>query len=242
MTAETLEKYARTFQRTADGGWLEKGACFPDGSTARICAGAFVFAGAASQIHGGVFHGGEFHGGRFHGGLFHGGKISDGVFYGGEFHDGVFLGGEFHAGEFHGGEFHGGVFHGGEFHGGDFHGGYFDGGEFHGGHFCNGDFHAGEFHGGYFDGGEFHGGRFHGGWFRGGVFHQSPCSAQRSDGYMFVAKYVGPDLRIWAGCRNFSWAQAVAHWNDDHPRGAESQRIIHFLRAQADAEKERWGS
>ena len=94
-------------------------------------------------------------------------------------------------------------------------------------------------YGGEFWGGVFRDGWFRGGVFRGGVFWSSPCCALRSDGYMFVAKYVGPDLRIWAGCRNFSWGQAVAHWNDAHRHGAESQRIIHFLKAQAQAEAER---
>ena len=88
-------------------------------------------------------------------------------------------------------------------------------------------------------GGEFRGGVFRGGVFWGGVFYSSPCCAQRSDGYMFVAKYVDGELRIWAGCRNFSWDQAVEHWNDDHYMGAESQRIIHFLKAQAEAERDR---
>ena len=107
------------------------------------------------------------------------------------------------------------------------------------GEFRGGVFYGGEFRGGVFYGGAFHGGAFHGGVFHGGAFYTSPCCAQRSDGYMFVAKYVDDDLRIWAGCRNFSWDEAVAHWNDDHERGAESQRIIHFLKAQAEAERER---
>jgi hypothetical protein len=145
----------------------------------------------------------------------------------------------FKGGEFRGGEFRGGVFDGGVFDGGVFYGGVFYGGTFHDGEFWGGLFYGGEFRGGKFWGGLFYGGAFHGGVFRGGVFYTSPCCAQRSDGYMFVAKYVDDDLRIWAGCRNFSWDRAVAHWNDDHPYGAESQRIIHFLKAQAEAERER---
>lgn len=109
----------------------------------------------------------------------------------------------------------------------------------YGGVFFGGMFHDGVFRGGCFYGGVFRGGHFYGGMFHDGEFRQSPCCALRSDGYMFVAKYVGDDLRIWAGCRNFSWEEAVAHWNDDHERGAESQRIIHFLRAQAEAERDR---
>jgi hypothetical protein len=110
---------------------------------------------------------------------------------------------------------------------------------FKGGTFQGGTFEGGVFWDGVFWGGTFWDGVFWGGTFRGGVFYTSPCCAQRSDGYIFVAKYVDDDLRIWAGCRNFSWDGAVAHWNDDHPYGAESQRIIHFLKAQAEAERER---
>lgn len=143
-------------------------------------------------------------------------------------------GGWFHGGEFHDGAFHGGWFYDGWFYDGTFRGGAFRGGKFRGGEFYDGWFYGGEFHGG-----AFHGGAFRGGTFHGGAFHASPCCAQRHDGWMFVAKYVGEELRIWAGCHNFSWEEAVAHWNDDHRHGAESQRIIHFLKAQAEAERER---
>lgn len=47
------------------------------------------------------------------------------------------------------------------------------------------------------------------------------------------------DLRIWAGCRNFSWGEAVGHWNDNHKHGRETQRIIKFLREQAEEERKR---
>ena len=100
-----------------------------------------------------------------------------------------------------------------------------------------GAFRGGEFRGGEFRGGLFRDGLFQGGEFRGGEFNSSPSCAQRSDGHMFVAKTVDGELRIWAGCRNFSWAKAVAHWNDDHRHGAESQRIIHFLKAQEEAKQ-----
>lgn len=99
--------------------------------------------------------------------------------------------------------------------------------------------HGGVYRGGVYRDGEFRDGVYRGGVFWGGKYWSSPCCAQRHDGYMFVAKYVDDELRIWAGCRNFSWDEAVAHWNDDHRHGAESQRIIHFLKAQADAERER---
>ena len=131
-----------------------------------------------------------------------------------------------------GGTFMGGTFRGGDFCGGDFWGGTFIGGDFFGGEFMGGDFCGGRFWGG-----EFNGGTFMGGYFRGGTFNLSPACAQRSDGYMFVAHFVEGELRIWAGCRNFSWNEAIDHWSDDHDHGAETQRIIHFLKAQAQAAK-----
>jgi hypothetical protein len=81
------------------------------------------------------------------------------------------------------------------------------------------------------------GGTIWGGTIRGGVFTKSPSCAQRSDGYMFVAKIIeSGELRIWAGCRNFSWDDAVAHWsNPEHPHSAESLRIINFLKDQENA-------
>ena len=106
-----------------------------------------------------------------------------------------------------------------------------------GGTFMGGTFRGGDFCGGRFWGGEFNGGTFMGGYFRGGTFNLSPACAQRSDGYMFVAHFVEGELRIWAGCRNFSWNEAIDHWSDDHDHGAETQRIIHFLKAQAQAAK-----
>jgi len=93
--------------------------------------------------------------------------------------------------------------------------------------------------GGTFWNGVFRGGEFWVGVFWGGEFYQSPCMAQRSDGYLFVAKVVDGELRVWAGCRNFSWDEAVTHWHDGHRLGAESQRIINFLKAQAEAEEAR---
>ena len=148
------------------------------------------------------------------------------------------------AARMYGGEFRGGVFRGGVFWGGVFWDGKFWDGEFLDGVFRGGVFRGGVFRGGVFWDGEFLDGKFFDGVFWVGVFHEgefysSPCCAQRSDGYMFVAKYVDGELRIWAGCRNFSWDQSVAHWNDDHYMGAESQRIIQFLKAQAEAERDR---
>ena len=181
--ADILEKNGRTFDRVGpDGGWLERGASLPKGSTATITGDAVVFKEAAANMHGGTFHAGTFIGGGFHAG-----KFIAGVFLGGWFYGGTFYGGTFHAGTFHAGKFLGGWFYGGKFHG--------------------------------------------------GKFHKSPSCAMRADGHMFVAKIVDGELRIWAGCRNFSWGEAVAHWNDDHPYGAESQRIIHFLKEQEEAQQ-----
>ena len=165
----------------------------------------------------------------------------DATILNGNFRDGTFLGGEFWGGEFWGGEFRGGEFFGGNFRDGEFWGGEFRGGEFFGGNFRDGEFWGGEFWGGEFWGGtflggEFWGGTFLGGTFLGGEFWSSPSCAQRSDGYMFVAKMVDGELRIWAGCRNFSWDEAVAHWGcQNHHHHAESMRIIEFLRAQEEA-------
>ena len=102
-----------------------------------------------------------------------------------------------------------------------------------------GEFWGGVFWGGEFWSGTFWNGEFWGGTFWSGEFYQSPCMAQRSDGYLFVAKVVDGELRVWAGCRNFSWDEAVTHWHDGHRLGAESQRIINFLKAQAEAEEAR---
>jgi len=93
-----------------------------------------------------------------------------------------------------------------------------------------------EVYGGTIRGGTIRGGTIWGGTIWGGTFYGTPCQATRHDGYVFTAKVVEGELRIWAGCRDFSWAEAVTHWNDNHRHGAESQRIIHFLKAQAEAE------
>ena len=62
----------------------------------------------------------------------------------------------------------------------------------------------------------------------------TPAMAVRSDGYTFVA-YTTTELRIVAGCRNFSWDEAIAHWNAGHRHHSESVRIINFLREQVEA-------
>ena len=231
------------FVRTKDGGWLEVGATLPEKSTAKISGEAIVFKRAAQFMWGGTFRGGEFWGGEFRGGTFKGGEFWGGMFMGGTFMGGKFMGGKFMGGKFKGGTFRSGTFRGGKFRGGEFMvgtfmGGTFMGGEFRGGMFRGGTFKGGEFWGGMFRGGEFRGGTFMGGMFRGGTFNSSPACAQRSDGYMFVAHFVNSELRIWAGCRNFSWNEAIDHWSDDHDHAAETQRIIHFLKAQAQAAKD----
>ncbi len=92
------------------------------------------------------------------------------------------------------------------------------------------------FFGGEIWGGEIWGGVILGGVIKGGKHTQSPAMAQRSDGWCFIAHPVESELRIWAGCRDFSWDEAVAHWdNPQHSKRAESMRIINFLREQVEA-------
>lgn len=43
------------------------------------------------------------------------------------------------------------------------------------------------------------------------------------------------ELRVWAGCRDFSWDEAVEHWGKSHRLHEESTRIIEFLRTQVEA-------
>ena len=68
----------------------------------------------------------------------------------------------------------------------------------------------------------------------GGKHTKTVAMASRSDGWTFAA-YMAPKLRITAGCRNFSWAQAVAHWGDpQHYMHAESMLIINYLKAKVE--------
>ena len=79
------------------------------------------------------------------------------------------------------------------------------------------------------------GGLVSGGEVRGGVHTCSPAMAQRSDGYCFIVHPVDGELRVWAGCRDFSWDEAMAHWNEEHQHHAETMRILKFLREQVEA-------
>ena len=99
--------------------------------------------------------------------------------------------------------------------------------------FLGGVFRGGVFHGGVFRGGVFHGGVFRGGVFHGGVFYVTPPIATRHDGYVFTAKIVEGEMRIWAGCRNFSLAEALDHWGAGHRFSEESLAIVKFLETQA---------
>ena len=68
----------------------------------------------------------------------------------------------------------------------------------------------------------------------GGKHIKTVAMASRSDGWTFAA-YMAPELRITAGCRNFSWAQAVAHWGGpQHYMHAESMLIINYLKAKVE--------
>ena len=141
-------------------------------------------------------------------------------------------------------EIYGGIIRGGTIYGGIIRGGIIEGGTIYGGIIRGGTIYGGTIYGGIIRGGTIYGGiirggTIYGGTIEGGIFYTSPCQATRRDGYVFTAKIINGDLRIWAGCRNFSWDDAVDHWNDHHIHGAETQRIIDFLRAQAEAEAER---
>jgi hypothetical protein len=106
-----------------------------------------------------------------------------------------------------------------------------------GGAILGGEIRGGTIRGGTILGGIIRGGFICGGVIRGGTFFTSPCQATRSDGYTFTAKVVDGELRLWAGCRDFSWDEAVSHWgNPEHTHRKESMRIIRFLRDQAKAE------
>lgn len=53
--------------------------------------------------------------------------------------------------------------------------------------------------------------------------------ASRSDGYVFtVAQKDGVD-RVYAGCRDFTKKEALAHWNRKHKHYAETRAILAFL-------------
>jgi hypothetical protein len=69
----------------------------------------------------------------------------------------------------------------------------------------------------------------------GGNHAITPAMAVRSDGFTFTAYITATELRIVAGCRDFSWPEATKHWGKSHPKHSESTRIIRFLRKQVEA-------
>ena len=43
----------------------------------------------------------------------------------------------------------------------------------------------------------------------------------RSDGYQFMlTNFIGEGVRVKAGCRNFTWDEAIAHWTTTRPIGS----------------------
>jgi uncharacterized protein YjbI with pentapeptide repeats len=54
----------------------------------------------------------------------------------------------------------------------------------------------------------------------------------RSDGYQFMlTNFTDEGVRVKAGCRNFTWAQAIAHWTDTRPIGTPLGDETHTLLA-----------
>ena len=53
--------------------------------------------------------------------------------------------------------------------------------------------------------------------------------AVRSDGYVFTVGERDGKKRIFAGCRDFSEAQAREHWGINHKHHAETTAILDFL-------------
>jgi hypothetical protein len=196
-------------RRMVGGGWIADDVEIPKGSTAEISDDVLILGGTirGGMILGGTIWGGTIEGGTIRGGTIWGGTIEGGTIRGGTIRGGMILGGTIRGGTIEGGTIEGGTIEGGTIRGGAIRGG------------------------------AIRGGTIEGGTIRGGVFTKSPSCAQRSDGYMFVAKIIeSGELRIWAGCRNFSWDEAVAHWSTPgHPHSAESLRIINFLKEQENA-------
>ena len=58
------------------------------------------------------------------------------------------------------------------------------------------------------------------------------AGGQRSDGYRFVAWFKAGELRIRAGCRDFTMAQARAHWaatRGGTPLGEETTAMLDHM-------------
>ena len=80
----------------------------------------------------------------------------------------------------------------------------------------DGEWQDGVWQGGLWRGGVWRGGVWHGGVWRDGEWHGSAtrqCVILGDDlrGYRFIAEYIS-ELRIKAGCRDFSFDEARAHW------------------------------
>lgn len=60
--------------------------------------------------------------------------------------------------------------------------------------------------------------------------------AVRSDGYVFTVGWRNDEMRIFAGCRDFNRAEALAHWNTNHRLYKETRAILKFLGLYTDEE------
>jgi len=54
----------------------------------------------------------------------------------------------------------------------------------------------------------------------------------RSDGFQFLlTNFTEEGVRVKAGCRNFTWAEAIAHWTETRPIGTKLGDETHMLLA-----------
>ena len=96
-----------------------------------------------------------------------------------------------------------------------------------------------DFYGAYLGGADLRGANLRGANFRGanlgGAYLGNQWIVQggtRSDGYQFMlTNFTGEGVRVRAGCRNFTWAQAIAHWTDTRPIGTPLGDETHTLLA-----------
>ena len=170
--------------------------------------------------------------------------VSDAVFVGPQARvaSGTIEGGIIRGGTLRGGTLRGGIIRGGTILGGTIEGGTILGGTIEGGTILGGTLRGGIIRGGTIWGGTIERGTIWGGTIWGGsVVKVTPPSAGRSDGYMFlVLAQEDGTVRVTAGCHNFTFDEARAHWSATRggtPLGDETFRILAFLEAQYAARK-----
>lgn len=164
--------------------------------------------------------------------IWRGGVWLDGVWYGGVWRSGMWLDGEWRGGEWYGGVWYGGVWRGGEWRGGVWRDGVWRDGMWYGGEWLDGVWLDGERRGGVWRDGEWYGGEWRGGEWLDGEWYgsntrQMVVLGDDLRGYRFVAEFVS-ELRIKAGCRNFSFEKARAHWQSA-PESKNKVLILHML-------------